>query len=81
MDDDPRAISDRSEESGVGPLHHSAPRPHSLAFRGLPYELRVKIILAAVPERPQPSKSRALLLVSREFHEVVSPHHWNASFP
>lgn len=77
MDVNPRATSDLSDDSTViSLLDHNASRPPSNAFKGLPYELRAKIICTAAMDASKPSETRALLLVSKEFCEIVTPHHW-----
>lgn len=70
------AAQDLSDTVVVNP--HRARRGKRFGLGLLPYELRVKIICMAVDYR---ELSGPLLLVSREFHEVLAPYFWGVSRP
>lgn len=67
---------------------HSTPLRRPLDFSGLPYDLRRAITRTAAEEATvedevlflfDRSASRSLLLVNKEFSEVVAPFHWDVS--
>lgn len=70
--------------NGLSTLRNPHPSSHPLRPPGtsfdlgrLPCELRTLVIRAA--EVLHTEDCRHLLLVNREFHQVVSPHHWSVS--